>query len=628
MQTTTIPLSKLRPGTEFPGAPVNMRSSGKDDGIAQLATQIRAEIREENPTGLIQSLLVCPAPENTGNGHDAYFVIDGDRRLAALRKLVDDKAVAEDVVVPVTVRDDLTPGTAMALSIAANSYLPPHPIDRFEAFAGCAAQGMTVSTIASRFGVGEKLVKQSLALGTLSPKIRQLWRDEKISTEAAQAFTITSDHALQDAVYAELSKSHNTHAYAVRRAIAGDTQGLAAALTFVGRKAYKAAGGEITQDLFESASYVSDRDLLNRMVADKLGEEVDRLKAEGWSWVKTYEEIGGAHQAWQYQPIEVTLLPTEEEAEKLAALRAIIESDAGWQERSNADRELDEIEEVIRTRSITSEDRGRSGCIVAVSRDGELEVRIGVARPRGRDDEGDGGDEDGADLAPPAKPKKQPGDLAWAVRQSLSEQLTLAARDVVAGDPQFALAVIIATMESTGSPCRLKSEGFGRSPYDGGGSAAFAKALETALGLSPAEKLAAIAVVAGGALDLTLRTAELSYGGTNEKGIRALADALAPAKMGAALRERFDAADFFARASAQVAEIALKDMGVEKPAGTKKKADLATFAAQKATEEGWLPKDLRTAHYDGPGSKAKPAGKGKAKSTPKPRKRAKAEAAA
>lgn len=78
---------------------------------------------------------------------------------------------------------------------------PLHPVEEFEAFADLEKSGFDVPTIARDFALTERRVRQRLALGRLSPRVRRLWREGKISRDLAEVFTmgtIQAQEALLD----------------------------------------------------------------------------------------------------------------------------------------------------------------------------------------------------------------------------------------------------------------------------------------------------------------------------------------------------------------------------------------------------------------------------------------------
>jgi ParB family chromosome partitioning protein len=88
----------------------------------------------------------------------------------------------------------------------------------------------------------------------------------------------------------------------------------------------------------------------------------------------------------------------------------------------------------------------------------------------------------------------------------------------------------------------------------------------------------------------------------------AIADGIAPKVMNAALRKAFDPKGYFAGVSKGLALAAITE-GVNadeaRKVSNKKKGEIAKAALANVPKTGWLPKELRTAHYDGPKPKAK-----------------------
>jgi ParB family chromosome partitioning protein len=126
--------------------------------------------------------------------------------------------------------------------------------------------------------MAEKQVRQALALGRLSPKIRQAWREGEIKAEVAQAFTLGLDHKTQD----KLSRSwrrNDLDRHSIRAELGvKPNEDIGVLVNFVGMDAYRARGGHVTEDLFKEQHIVSDDVLLKAMVGERL-----RRNAIGWS---------------------------------------------------------------------------------------------------------------------------------------------------------------------------------------------------------------------------------------------------------------------------------------------------------------------------------------------------------
>ena len=111
---------------------------------------------------------------------------------------------------------------------------------------------------------------------------------------------------------------------------------------------------------------------------------------------------------------------------------------------------------------------------------------------------------------------------------------------------------------------------------------------------------------------------------------RALLEALDPKRLNAQLRAHFDAGDYFGGVTAQACKDAIALCDPKYPfTGKEKKSDLARLAADLVKQSnaggkpGYLPPEMRTAHYDGPAPKAptRPAAKTKTAAKAKPAKK-------
>ena len=141
-----VPLSRLAL------APENVRKTPADP-VAE--AEIKASIATH---GLLENLVVrMDGPADAG----AYAVIAGGRRLAAMKALAEDGTIDADHPVPCLVATD--PAMASELSLAENIVrIAMHPADQVIAFTKLADAGLSVGSIAARFGTAERLVEQRL----------------------------------------------------------------------------------------------------------------------------------------------------------------------------------------------------------------------------------------------------------------------------------------------------------------------------------------------------------------------------------------------------------------------------------------------------------------------------------
>ncbi len=250
----------------------NVRRTARDRGIERLAASIAAH-------GLRQNLNVRPT---TGN---RYEVVAGGRRLEALKRLIKEGQISRDTEVPCLV---LSPDdNATELSLVENAMrLEMHPDDQARAFASLVEDGFTVEDIAARFGVTTKVVAQRLKLSSVSPLLRALYRQGVIDGAQMAAFALVDDHAAQEAAWNQLPE-WNRQPDAIRRVLTGEGVSADHRLArFVGVDAYRAAGGEVIEDLFDDRPAVLlDGNLLQVLAAAKLGETATAVRLEGWSFV-------------------------------------------------------------------------------------------------------------------------------------------------------------------------------------------------------------------------------------------------------------------------------------------------------------------------------------------------------
>ena len=390
-------------------APENVRKTPPD---AAAEAELKASIATH---GLLKNLVV----RSDGPGRN-YAVIAGGRRLAALKALVADGVLDAAHPVPCLVVDGDAPSAE--LSLAENVVrIAMHPADQVAAFRDLAESGSTVSSIAARFGISERLVEQRLRLGDAAPELLDAYRAGTIDLETLKGFAVTTDHRRQMTVYEQVAnQGYRPTAWQVKRLLTQDRVPANSALAhFVGVDAYEAAGGAVLRDLFsdedESGVWLEDPVLLNNLAMEKLDETAKDL-ATRWRWATAVPEVDWTELAryGRIQPEPAT--PTDEEAAELERLRSredeLCELDEDeWteqlgEEACTIETRTDEIHAAVEARAAyQSEDYAIAGCIATIGRDGKLQVIKGLVRPgdmpnpadAGKSDGGEAGDGDNGD---------------------------------------------------------------------------------------------------------------------------------------------------------------------------------------------------------------------------------------
>lgn len=539
---TAVPLSKLSID------PVNVRHGADPKFSDAFAASIRHK-------GLLQPLLVRP----DGNGKGRYLIIDGGMRFSALQRLLEEKAIKHDYMVPVSVREQTDTEARDTSLTTAVIHQPLHPVDKFEAFARLRSDGLSVPEIARRYGTVDREVEKSLALGALAPEVRKAWRAGDIDAERAKIFTLEPDHQRQAKVLGQLKKSGQIrNDYLVREKIIGDRNSGGAFLNYVTPAVYEAAGGKIHRDLFGTDDTVEDPALLKRLADEKLQKKCESLLADGWAWVSSASELpSNARYMW-----------------------GRLHTPKG---------------------QYTADQKATRGAIIELNDNGTLDIAYGMEKP--------GAAKSGKGKAEKSKPKTTAGVISNLLMQRMSEWLTRAAQAALPTDIDLALAALCAGF---GADKVVKVDQRG---HIGSGKASapltkgnFGKLLAQFSRQTRDQNLAHLAKVAGIAVDMVV-----NHAGSPplKKTETAALCAAIPAKvMNEELRKAFDARNYFDSVSRALALEAITEAVNADEARRlqgKTKGEVAGFAVTNVPKTGWLPKEMRTANYDGPGRQKKPA---------------------
>ena len=561
-QDFLVPLNRLIFGQED-GAGINARVTGRDDGIAELAANIYAR-------GLIENLVVKRVG---GIADELYSVSNGNRRLAALRMIHGDTSAE---AIRCTLRDVDEDGAFEDSLTTAVTAKQLHPVDQYEAFARLRDKaGKTVEEIARQYGMSEREVEQALALGHLSPKVREAWRKGEMKAAAAKAFTLAADHKAQDEALETLRGENNRFGrdgsdfddYDVKEILKID-ENAGMLVEFVGIDAYVARGGKVTRDLFGVDHHVSDAKLAGKMADEKLASECERLKKAGWSFAATKNSVRNTH--WNYSSLKVEPKPTPEEKAHLAELEQIFNGGdlelEFWElsaTAQNAFLEHRALEQAIELRAYTPKMMAKAGCFVEIDDKGMLKVEYGKVKPAQKEA-----------AAAVAKTEKEPAKkkntaategapppeskvLSKTLIARLESQLIAATRDAIAAEPLLINSPLFELLAKV--VC---------SQIDPGGSWRMPDSIRTKL--------------------------------------PSIRQALNAGVFNAAIAKRFEAEDYFSSAPKgfvikAIAE-AINPDEARKASTGKTKAEIWKFAFVNLGRTGWLPKELRTVHYAGPGS--------------------------
>ena len=168
-----IPLNELKPAKN------NVRQvKTTKESIKSLAASIESQ-------GMLHNLVI----KKNGKG---YEVIDGNRRLEALRVLHGAKASNQINCIVIEDNDN-------EIGLHANMMREDmHPLDESDVIYDIVAEGQEdFDSVGKRFGQTKQWVKQRLALSSLSAKAKAKFRNYDFGLGVAVAFTLGS-HEQQD----------------------------------------------------------------------------------------------------------------------------------------------------------------------------------------------------------------------------------------------------------------------------------------------------------------------------------------------------------------------------------------------------------------------------------------------
>ena len=424
----SIPLNRLEL------APENVRKTPPDPAFfAELKASITAH-------DLLENLIV--RVEHPGdNGTERCAVVAGGCRLAAMNALAEEGVLDADHPVPCRV---IGAGeNAEELSLAENVVrVAMHPADQVVAFGKLANAGISVSAIAARFGMTERMVEQRLSLGGAAPELLDAYRAEEMDLDTLKAFTVTTDRARQMAVWEQVKdQGYRLSGWQVRGMLTEENvPAVSAVARFVGTETYEAAGGTLTRDLFAEEDargmWFDDPVLLNKLAAEKLRAAADELKKR-WKWAEAVVEADWSAIARFGRIHPEPGAPTDEEdaeREKLWARHGeLVNTDEDdWtdelgQEAEALEARLRAIEEAVYARAaFREEDFKVAGCIATVGHDGELKVVEGLVRPEDMPERTDAGESNGAGPGRVDAPLAAPPDPRVKVRKETGIGIGLA----------------------------------------------------------------------------------------------------------------------------------------------------------------------------------------------------------
>ena len=400
----------------------------KTDAAAEDLVILKSSIEA---AGLLQSLIVVK--EKGGK----YGVVGGGRRLQAIIELANENKIVPDdgdkeLMIDCRIAPDGVSAEEISLmeNVARSAMCP---IDELKAYKALVAKKHNIDDIARHFGTSSASVTRRLKLANLHDDVLEAYKEGKLTLDQLKAFSLSDDHERQ----VEHLKSGYFHIPNIKRAMVTEQYEPNDSLVkFITVAAYEEAGGEINRYLFGEEFYLTDVNLVKKLVREKFQSIVQEQLADGWKWAEYCEDgnISGYQDYDRCYREYVDLTPEQEqELEKVRArIKELEESvdDADVMSEDEGDEyhtlniregELDQQQEVF-----TAEDKSRSGVVCYLDYYGDLEFHEGLIRaedveeiPAEGNDTGSQSDPSHANTVSEEEPTGADKDFTQALNDSL-----------------------------------------------------------------------------------------------------------------------------------------------------------------------------------------------------------------
>lgn len=272
-------------------SPLNMHYGRPKPDVSD----IRPSIRQR---GVLLTLLVLETIKDGAVVPGHFEVVAGARRWYGA---MDEIAAGVDIdPVPIGILEAGDDAAAIEASLIENlQRLPPDEVTRWETFAKLIKAGRTPQQIAVTFDMSDAVVRRTLALGNLLPRIRGLHRREAIDVATVRALTLATKSQQKEwlAMLDDPERRAPTGAQLKTWLFGGASIPTQNALFPL-----EDYPGQIIADLFGDDSYFTDPNLFWTHQNQALAARRETLLAQGWSAVEVLE-IGQSFYAWKHEHV-------------------------------------------------------------------------------------------------------------------------------------------------------------------------------------------------------------------------------------------------------------------------------------------------------------------------------------
>lgn len=264
-------------------SPANVRGNAKKPDLTNILPSVRAR-------GILVPLIVRP------NGTDAFEIVAGKRRYHAALTVAEECGSIDPLPCAVMEAGDDT--AALEASLIENiARLDPDEINRCEAFTRLVREGRSVENIGLTFGLTGLQVKRTLAIGNLLPRIRTLYRTDKIDVVTMRHLTLATKVQQQDwLALVDCPEKHAPTGTQLKAWLFGGSA-IAAKVAMFDVASYT---GEIVSDLFGEDSYFADSGAFWAAQMAEVEKQADFYRDSGWCDVVVMER-GAYFNSWEHE---------------------------------------------------------------------------------------------------------------------------------------------------------------------------------------------------------------------------------------------------------------------------------------------------------------------------------------
>lgn len=265
-------------------SPANMRWTAKKPDLTNILPSVRAR-------GILVPLIVRPGTED-----GSYEIVAGKRRYHAALTVAEEQDGIDPL--PCAVMEAGDDAAALEASLIENiARLDPDEVSRCESFTRLAREGRSVEDIGLTFGLTGLQVKRTLAIGNLLPRIRGLYRAEKIDVVTMRYLTLATKAQQREWLgLVDCPEKHAPTGAQLKAWLFGGSA-IAAKVAMFDVASY---AGEIVSDLFGEDSYFADADAVWTAQMTEVEKQADFYRDSGWSEVVVMER--GAHfNSWEHE---------------------------------------------------------------------------------------------------------------------------------------------------------------------------------------------------------------------------------------------------------------------------------------------------------------------------------------